>query len=477
MLSNSEFRDQAHLIVDWIADYLDNIEKYPVKSQMSPGALKAQITQTAPNEADSMALIFEDFTRLIPPGITHWQHPGFMALFPSNSSFESILAEMLTAGLGVNAMVWETSPAATELEEKMMEWVRDAFGIPQNWKGVIHDTASTSTLTAIITAREQYSQFNVNNNGYADFNALTLYCSDQTHYSIEKGAKAAGIGLKHVVKIPTDSNYALDPLLLESKIIEDLASGKQPFMVVAALGTTSSLAFDPINDIAAVCKKYNLWLHIDAAYAGSAFILEEYRHYLLGIIDADSYVFNAHKWLFTNFDCSLYFVKDAQMLINTFSSNPDYLKRTIDEVTNFKDWGLPLGRRFRALKLWFLFRGYGLNGIREKLRFHIKLANDFHNAIIADADWKIMAPFVMNVICLRYQPSSIHDEVLLDQLNESIVQSINADGHFFLSGTKLRGKYVIRVVIGQTNVASVHVEALLAALRESAKIEPDKMPL
>jgi len=471
MLSKSEFRQQAHVIVDWIADYLDNIEKFPVKSQISPGAIKAQIYESAPNAGESMDIIFRDFTTIIPPGITHWQHPGFMALFPSNSSFESVLAEMLTAGLGVNAMVWETSPAATELEEKMMEWVRDAFGIPKNWKGVIHDTASTSTLTAIITAREKFSQFSINNAGFSDYTQLTMYCSDQTHYSIEKGAKAAGIGLAHVVKIPTDCNYALDATLLEAKIIEDLTAGKQPFMVIAALGTTSSLAFDPIDKIGAICKKFNLWLHIDAAYAGSGFILDEYKHYLSGIELADSYVFNAHKWLFTNFDCSLYFMRDAQLLINTFSSNPDYLKCTIDEVTNFKDWGLPLGRRFRALKLWFLFRGYGLDGIREKLRQHIALANYFYATITKNPDWEIMAPFVMNVICLRYHPQSINESNNLDAVNEQIVKIINTQGDFFLSGTKLRGIYVIRVVIGQTNVAETHVNALLQVLTAATKNE------
>ena len=461
MLSKSEFRQQAHQVVDWIADYLDNIEKFPVKSQITPGAIKHQIAENPPLTGENMQDIFEDFKKIIPPGITHWQHPGFMALFPSNSSYESVLAEFLTAGLGVNAMVWETSPAATELEEKMMEWIAQNFGIPAGWKGVIHDTASISTLTAIITAREKYSAFQINNHGFNEFNQLTMYCSDQTHYSIEKGAKAAGIGFNHVIKIASDENYAMQPALLENKIVEDIAAGKQPFMVVAALGTTSSLAFDPLKEISAICKKYNLWLHIDAAYAGSAFILPEYQHYLNGIVDADSYVFNAHKWLFTNFDCSLYFVKDAPLLINTFSSNPDYLKRTLDEVTNFKDWGLPLGRRFRALKLWFMLRSFGIEGIQSKLRKHIALANYFYKQISYNTSWEIMAPFVMNVICLRYHPKSNNDVQYLNQMNENLVTEINSTGKFFISGTKLKGNYVIRVVIGQTNVEQKHVDELL----------------
>lgn len=468
MLSSSEFRKQAHEIVDWIADYLDNIEQFPVKSQIEPGSIKAQIPESAPEMGELMDKIFSDFKIIIPPGITHWQHPGFMALFPSNSSFESILGEMLAAGLGVNAMVWETSPAATELEEKMMIWLRDAFGLPHSWKGVIHDTASTSTLTAIITAREKYSQFNINKSGFTDYNNLTLYCSDQTHYSIEKGAKAAGIGLANVVKITTDENYAMNPTELEARIISDRAAGKQPFMVVAALGTTSSLAFDPLAEIAAICEEFQLWLHIDAAYAGSAFILPEYQHYLNGIELAHSYVFNAHKWLFTNFDCSLYFVKDAQLLINTFSSNPDYLKRTIDEVTNFKDWGLPLGRRFRALKLWFLLRGYGLSGIREKLHNHIQLAKYFHHKLMAQGEWELMAPVTMNVVCLRYHPKFENDVKALNSLNEIILKRINATGHFYVSGTLLRGNFVIRVVIGQTNVNQAHVDDLLATFKGAA---------
>jgi aromatic-L-amino-acid/L-tryptophan decarboxylase len=466
MLSNSEFRQQAHKAVDWIADYLDNIEKFPVKSQILPGSIKAQLPENAPDKGENMEIIFDDFASIIPPGITHWQHPGFMALFPSNHSYESVLAEMLVAGLGINAMVWETSPAATELEERMMEWIGNNFGIPAGWKGVIHDTASTSTLTAIISAREKYSQFKINQHGYNNFNALTLYCSAQTHYSIEKGAKAAGIGLDNVIKIATDENYAMQAAALEKQIQNDLAAGKQPFMVVAALGTTSSLAFDPLSAISAICKKYNLWLHIDAAYAGAAFVLEEYQHYLNGIIDADSYVFNAHKWLFTNFDCSLYFVKDAQLLINTFSSNPDYLKRTMDEVTNFKDWGLPLGRRFRALKLWFMLRSFGIDGIKLQLRKHIALAQHFLAKLLSGTNWELMAPFQMNVLCIRFHPAHIQDNDALNKINENIIQSINATGKFYLSGTRLNGNFVIRVVIGQTHVEKRHVEELVMLLHQ-----------
>ena len=468
MLSNKEFRKHGHGVIDWIADYLDGIEQFPVKSTMLPGEIKAQLSQFAPEEGEQMENIFNEFKQIIPPGITHWQHPGFMALFPSNASYESMLGEFLAAGLGINAMVWETSPAATELEEIMMDWLKKMFRLPLEFKGVIHDTASISTLTAILSAREKHSDFRINKHGFNNYENLILYCSEQTHYSIEKGAKAAGIGLDNVRKIKTDAKYAMVADELKIHIERDIQSGKQPFMVVATLGTTSSLAFDPLFEIGTICREKNIWLHVDAAYAGSAFILEEYQHYLQGIEFADSYVVNAHKWLFTNFDCSLYYVKDVQHLINTFSSNPEYLKRTVDDVLNYKDWGIPLGRRFRALKLWFVLRSFGIEGLKNKLREHIRLSNLFYDKIRLNNEWEIMAPFTMNVLCIRFIPSSINTEDALNKINETIVSKINATGKFYLSGTKLNGKYVIRVVIGQTNVEERHVEILYALLNSIA---------
>ena len=460
MLSNAEFRKQAHAAIDWIADYLETIEQYPVKSTVRPGEISDQISDNAPVLGEDMNVIMHDFKNIIPKGITHWQHPGFMALFPSNSSYESILAEFFTAGLGVNAMVWETSPAATELEEKMMNWLRDMFQLPKSFSGVIHDTASTSSLVAIISAREKYSNYTINEKGFRGYEDLVMYCSEQTHYSIEKDAKAAGIGKENVRKIKTDQHFAMDVIALQKQIEKDLLENKKPFLVVAALGTTSSLAFDPLAEIGPICSKYGLWLHIDAAYAGSAFILPEYQHYLKGIEFADSYVVNTHKWLFTNFDCSVYFVKDAAHLINVFTTNPDYLKRTVDEVINYKDWGINLGRRFRALKLWFVMRGFGVEGLQEKLREHIRLSNLFYDKVKLHSEWEIMAPFVMNVMCIRYHPKNIADENELNKINEKIVLKINNSGKFYLSGTKLAGKYVIRVVIGQTNVTEQHVNEL-----------------
>lgn len=467
MLSNESFRKQAHQVVDWIADYLENIQQYPVKPTMTPGALRAQLPAEAPVDGEDMDKIWEDYLNLIVPGITHWQHPGFMALFPSNASYPGILGELAVAGLGINAMMWDTSPSATELEQTVMEWLRKASGLPEGFTGVIHDTASMSTLTAIITARERISSFAVNNGGYHGYENLVMYCTAQTHYSIEKGAKAAGIGAAHVRKIPTDALYAMNPTALEQQINADIAAGLQPFMVVATLGTTSTLAFDPLESIAEICVANHLWLHVDAAYAGSGFFLPQYRHYLKGITKADSYVFNAHKWLFTNFDCSCYFVKDTDLLINTFSANPDYLKRTEADVAQFKDWGIPLGRRFRALKLWFVLRNFGIAGIQQKLQAHIDLSVHFRNTIQHDAQWELMAPHVMNMLCIRYHPSSINDIQTLNELNMSLLKKINSDGRFYLSGTMVEGNYLIRVVIGQTNVDQAHVDALISLMQAS----------
>ncbi len=468
MLTNETFRNQAHQVVDWIADYLENIQQYPVKPSIAPGALRAALPDEAPQSGEAMDDIWKDFLNMIVPGITHWQHPGFMALFPSNASYPGILGEIAVSGLGINAMMWDTSPSATELEQTVMEWLRKATGLPDGMLGVIHDTASMSTLTAIISARERYAQFQVNQHGFHGYDKLVMYCTDQTHYSIEKGAKAAGIGAAQVKKIATDDAHAMIATALTKQIAEDKAAGLQPFMVVATLGTTSTLAFDPLEEIGNICVEHKLWLHVDAAYAGSAFFLNEYRHFLQGIDHADSYVFNAHKWLFTNFDCSCYFVKDANHLINTFSANPDYLKRTEESVAMFKDWGIPLGRRFRALKLWFVLRNYGMSGIQELLRKHIDIATNFRNQLLSDTQWELMAPPVMNMFCVRYHPQGINDNEALNALNTALLKSINADGNYYLSGTIVKGMYMIRVVMGQTHLEQVHAEGLLALMRSSA---------
>lgn len=468
MLSQDEFRQYGHAMIDWIADYLEKIEDFPVKSTMEPGALRRQLPQDAPISGEAFEHIFNDFKQYIPTGLTHWQHPGFMALFPSNSSYASVLGELLAAGVGINAMMWDTSPSATELEETVLEWLRKASGLPEGWKGVIQDTASASTLTAILTAREKCTQFSVNAHGFSTNTDLMVYCTDHTHYSIEKGAKAAGFGVDHLVKISTDATYAMQPDALERQIIADLEAGKKPCIVVATLGTTGTLAFDPLADIAEICLRYNVWLHVDAAYAGSAFLLPEYQHHLKGIAMADSYVFNAHKWLFTNFDCSCYFVKDSTVLIHTFSANPAYLKRTQETVTQYKDWGLPLGRRFRALKLWFVLRSYGISGLQDALRAHMSYANILTKYIQAHPHWTIFSPPALNMLCIRYIPNAQITTEQLNKLNTAILQRINQSGQFYLSGTTVDEQFIIRVVCGGTWLTEQHIHMLIQLLDASA---------
>lgn len=469
-MDSTSFRKHGYAMIDRIAKYYEQIEKYPVKAQTTPGQIKNQLPANMPDNAEQFDNIENDIEKIIMPGITHWQHPGFMAMFPSNASFPSILGELFCAGLGVNTMFWDTSPAAAELEEQMLNWLRDAMSLPKTFQGVIHDTASSSTLTAIICAREKFSEYSINENGFIDFTQLTMYCSNQAHYSVEKGARAAGIGKAHIRKIEVDENFAMHTQSLEETIQNDIANNKKPFMVVATLGTTNSLAFDPLDAISEICKKYNLWLHVDAAYAGSAFIIPSQQHFLKGVDGADSFVFNPHKWLMTNFDCSCFYVTDTKHLINTYSHTPDYINaKPAELVNNYKDWGLPLGRRFRALKLWFVMRSFGLKGLQNIIQGHLDIANNLNQKFLRTEHWEIMAPFAMNVICVRYHPKNVQDADMLNKLNEQILQAINNSGKFFLTGTRLNQKYVIRIVPGQQNVTQNHTDVLFTMLNETAK--------
>ena len=373
-MNAEEFRKHGHQVIDWVADYLENIEQYPVKSQVNPGDIAATLPMLPPEQGEPFEQLLSDVEEKILPGITHWQHPNFHAYFNANGSYASILAELITAAIGAQCMIWETSPAAAELEERVMEWLINMSGLPQNWDGVIQDTASTGTLVSILTAREKITRFNINNRGFSN-EKLRIYCSAQTHSSIDKSVKIAGIGLDNLVKIPVDDQMALLPHLLEEAIKSDLALGKIPCCIITTLGTTGTTAMDPLEAIADIAIKYNVWHHVDAAYAGAAFVLPEYRHFLKGIEKADTYLFNPHKWMFTNFDCTAYFVKDKEALIQTFEILPEYLKtNTRGKVNDYRDWGIPLGRRFRALKLWFVIREYGASGIRIKIKEHIALA-------------------------------------------------------------------------------------------------------
>ncbi len=453
---DENFNQSLIKVVQFIEHYFQNIEHYPVKSQVNPGDIFNKIPNSPPENPQSFDDIYNDFLEIILPGITHWQSPKFFAYFPANNSFPSILAEILTATLGSQCMLWETSPAATELEEKVMIWLRELIGLPENFVGVIQDTASTSTLVSILTAREKFSNFRINNEGFTN-QKFRVYCSKEAHSSIDKAVKIAGIGSENLIKIDVDKNFSMIPTNLEQAIKEDIKKGFTPLCVIAALGTTGSTSVDPIYEIGEICNKYKVWFHIDAAYAGSALILQEYKQLLKGIDFADTFVFNPHKWLFTNFDCSAYFVKDKETLINTFSITPEYLKTNFDDhVNNYRDWGIALGRRFRALKLWFVLRSFGIKGLQSKIRKHIEIANKIKDLIIKHEDFELLAPVNFNLICFRYKPKNINNEEFLNQLNQKILYTINKSGKYYLTHTKLNGKFTIRFVIAQTNVEEKH---------------------
>lgn len=468
-MNNSDFRKQAHLLVDWMADYFEQIETYPVKSQVQPKEIYEQLPEHAPVEGEKMEAIFEDFKNIILPGMTHWQHPKFFAYFPANTSYPSVLGEMLTATLGAQCMIWDTSPAAAELEERVVNWLKKMIGLPDFFEGVIQDTASTATLAALLSARERATNFSTNNNGIEE-NNLRVYCSTETHSSIEKGVKIIGLGRQNLVKIGTDANLCMDTVLLEKQIQNDIAKNKKPICVVAAIGTTGTTAIDNLKAIGEICQKYQIWLHVDAAYAGSALILPEFRWMIEGIEMVDSFVFNAHKWLFTNFDCSLYFVKDKEILIRTFEVLPEYLKTASRGlVHDYRDWGVPLGRRFRALKLWFVLRNYGVKGLQDRLREQLDLATKLTQWIEDHSDFELLMPTTLNLVCFRYKPAAIQDENILNELNQNLMNQLNKSGSMYLTHTKIQGQFTLRMVIGQTYVQARHVEEAWESILATAK--------
>jgi aromatic-L-amino-acid/L-tryptophan decarboxylase len=464
-----EFRKYAHDMADWIADYFENIESYPVKSTVKPGMIYNQIPNSPPLTGESMDVILNDVDRIILPGITHWQSPNFFAYFPANSSYPSVLAEMITASIGVQGMVWETSPAATELEEKVMNWLREMTGIPSSFQGVIQDTASTSTLVAILTAREKKSSFRINETGFIQ-NNMRIYSSSEAHSSVEKALKIAGFGRKNLVKIEVDENLGIIPSKLKEAIEHDLEKGLIPTCVVTALGSTGTCAFDPLKKIAEICRHYSIWHHVDAAYAGTALILPEYRHLIDGIEDVDSITFNPHKWMFTNFDCSAYFIKDKEALIKTFEIMPEYLKTKTDHiVNNYRDWGIQLGRRFRALKLWFVIREMGLKEIQNRISDHIRWSRELASEIKITDGYYLHEPQNLALVCFCLAPQKDLSIEELNSLNQEFLQHLNSSGRLYLSHTKVNGKFLIRMSIGQTYVTKSHVDRAWNFIREESK--------
>ena len=468
-MTPDEFRKHAHELVEWMAGYMENVEDFPVKSQVKPGEIFNKIPDKPPMHSESFDSLMRDFDEIIMPGITHWQNPNFFAYFPANTSPASVLAEMLTATLGAQCMIWETSPAAAELEEKMMIWLRDLIGLPSGFEGVIQDSASTATLAAILTAREKSTGFSGNTEGINKSMALKVYCSDQTHSSVEKAVKIGGIGKKNLVKIPVRDDFSMDPEKLKEAIISDRKRGHTPCCVAATLGTTSTTAVDNLRAIGEICREYDAWLHVDAAMAGTALILPEFQWMLEGKEYIDSFVFNPHKWMFTNFDCTAFFIKDAATLIKTFEILPEYLKtRTRGKVNDYRDWGVPLGRRFRALKLWSVIRTYGVEGLQDKVRNHIAIAKELAEKISGEPDFELLAPTVISVVCFRYIPKGISTDQL-NAVNEKLIHQLNDSGKLYLSQTVLNGMYTLRMVTAQTNVTREHVDKAWFLIKETAR--------
>ncbi len=462
------FRRHGHEFIDWVADYFDEVEKYPVRSTVRPGDIKAVLPKLPPETGETMEEIFSDFREIIMPGITHWQHPGWFAYFPANNSPASVLAELLTAGLGAQCMIWQTSPAAAELEEVVMNWLGRMLGLPEAMSGVIQDTASTATLCALLTAREKATNYESNRSGLR--RPLCVYTSGEGHSSIDKDVKIAGYGIKYLRHIPTDHNFAMIPEELEKAIVKDREEGLEPACLIGTIGTTSSTAVDPLAEIGAICRRYGLWFHVDAAFGGTAALLEEKKHLLEGSEYFDSFVFNPHKWMLTNFDCSAYFVRDEEALVRTFEIHPEYLKTGRDaEVKNYRDWGIQLGRRFRALKLWFVIRTYGVEGLKEMVREHLRLAGLFKKWVEDDSRFELMAPVQFSLVCFRLNKDGLTEEELA-RLNAALLEKVNQTGRVFLTHTTLKGRYAIRMSIGQRTTQERHVRAAWDLITENAAL-------
>ena len=469
-MSPDAFRYHAHALVDWMADYLEQVGDRRVVPDVAPGDVARSLPAEPPREGEPFERIVGDFESLILPGMTHWNHPGWFGYFPANHSPPSILAEMLTSTLGAQCMSWQTSPAATELEQVVMEWLRGMLGLPRDFTGVIQDTASTATLVALLSARERATAWRAGSAGLSAEAPLAVYASREAHSSIPKGAKLAGYGLEHLRSIAVDDAFALRTDALGAAIDADLAAGIRPACVVATIGTTSSTAVDPLRAIGDLCARHGIWLHVDASYAGAAAILPEMRAHFDGVELADSFVFNPHKWLLTNFDCSAYFVRDVDALVRTFQVSPEYLRTTHDAaVANFRDWGIQLGRRFRALKLWFVIRSYGVEGLQTILRRHIALAREFRAAVEREPNFEVMAPSPFGLVCFRHRPAGMPDGEELDAHNRRLLARVNAAGPVHLTHTVLAGRYAIRMAIGQWQTEQRHVDEAWRLIRTSAR--------
>jgi aromatic-L-amino-acid decarboxylase len=466
-MTPDEFRRYGQAVVDWIADYYQRVESLPVLAQVEPGQIRAALPSEPPAQGEAFETMLQDVEELILPGLTHWQSPNFFAFFPANASGPSILGELLSAGLGVQGMLWATSPACTELETHVLDWLVDMLGLPGKFKssgvggGVIQDTASGASLCALLAARERATNYESNQRGCDG--RLTAYTSTQAHSSIEKAAKIAGLGRESLRLIPVDERFAMHPGELARQIRRDREAGLVPCFVCATVGTTSSNAIDPLPEIGRICREQGLWLHVDAAMAGTAALCPEFRYIHAGLERADSYCFNPHKWMFTNFDCDCFYVADRRVLIQTLSVLPEYLRNKATEsgaVIDYRDWHIPLGRRFRSLKLWFVIRYYGVEGLRFHVRRHVALAQDFASWVEADDRFELAAPVPLNLVCFRHRGG--------DDANQRLMERLNQSGELYLTHTRLDDKLTLRFCVGQTHTESRHVERAWQRIQQVA---------
>jgi len=469
-MNKEEFRRFGHEFVDWIADYFERIEELPVLAAIEPGDLKAQLPSQPPQQGEPMDRILGDLDRLIVPALTHWSHPSFFAYFATSTSGPGILGEMLAAAFDNKAMLWRTSPASTELEEVTLDWLRQMMGLDPGMIGIIYDTASVSSMHAIAAAREGVEQRirEEGMSGRTDLPLLRVYVSEQAHSSIEKAVITLGLGQRGMRKIPTDKDFRMDAKALQKAITEDKRDGYLPFCIVATVGTTSTSSIDPVAEIIPIGEEHAMWLHVDAAYAGSAAIVPEFRSILAGCERADSLVTNPHKWLFTPFDLSVLYCRHMDLLKRAFSLVPEYLKTPEQEkVRSGSDYGIQLGRRFRALKLWMVIRYFGHEGLAARIREHVRLANLFASWVRESRDWELMAPVAFSLVCFRYAPAGTSD-VERDRINEAIMHAVNAGGEIFLSHTKLNGRFTLRLAIGNIRTEERHVALAWERLRAMA---------
>ena len=470
-MTPEDFRRYGHQLIDFIADYRAGIAERPVMSPVEPGTIKAQLPPAPPEKPEPFDAVLRDVEQILLPGLSHWQSPRFFGYFPANSELSSVLGDTLSTGLGVLGLSWQAAPALTELEEVATDWMRQMVGLSAAWSGVIQDTASTSTLVALICARERTSDYALAKGGLQGGGpALTVYVSAHSHSSVEKAALLAGFGRAHVRSIPVDANYALRADALSAAIEADLVRGFKPCAIVGTTGTTTSTAFDPLGALAELARKHGAWLHVDAAMAGSAMILPECRPLWDGIEAADSLVLNPHKWLGAAFDCSLYYVRDPDHLVRVLSTNPSYLRSSVDErVKNLRDWGVPLGRRFRALKLWCLIREQGVENLRQRLRRDLDNARWLEQQVQATPGWRVLAPVALQTLCLRHEPRGLEGDAL-DRHTQAWAERVNRSGAAYLTPAVLDGRWMVRVSIGSLMTERVHVAALWDTMRAAAQI-------